>query len=82
MFFCIKNMSLNGWYKSDSGVTYSLYQFSIDALLINIQKTIQGGIYSGSHIVNGKWVSYTSQSEMNTIWDAYYSGATPLPGKL
>ena len=72
-------MVLNGWYKSDSVYTYSLYQYSNDTLLINIQKTIQHGIYSGSHLVGGLWVSYTNQAEMNTLW-ANYDSATPLPG--
>lgn len=76
-------MVLNGWYKNNTirGVP-SLYQYVNDALQINISLVEKTGLYSGTRLVDGVWVQYTNQSDMNTIWLARYPGANPLPGGI
>lgn len=73
-------MSLNGWYKNTTIADVpSLYEYVNNALQINISLATLSGAYSGSHIVNGVWVNYQTQPEMNLIWQAHFAGATPLP---
>lgn len=71
---------LNGWYKNANKLTPTLYQFTNDALQVNITLVIKTGVYSGFHYVEGIWTAYPDQPSMNAIWNAQFNGASPLPG--
>lgn len=72
-------MSLNGWYKVTYPDDLRLYHYVDDEQQLNITKNNASGVYTGYYMSNGIWVKYSSQDEMNTIWNAQFNGASPLP---